>query len=257
MNTPRHPTERSVVKLKEGASTCILCHAKELCLASCLSQDSLAEFNDVVGHRAPMRRGECLYMAGDQIQSIFVLHSGSVKSYVNSMDGDVQITGFHFAGDIIGIHGIEDRVHTDTIEGLETSSVCEIRFKNIDELTNTFPGLQSRLMRFVFREMSHEQEMLMVLGQMSAERRVAHFLLDISQRMAERDLSPLKINLTMTRNDIGNYLGLAVETISRIFTRFQALNIIEVERRRIRICDMGLLEATYDNSFDPGKLEAG
>ena len=240
-------TSKKVVQLQKVTEVCKLCHAKELCMTSCLSEVDLKRFDDVIGHRAPMSRGERLFMAGDDIKCIFVLHSGSVKSYVESKDGDNQITGFHLPGDVIGIHGVEDKVHSDTVEALETSSVCEIRFTNLEDICHAFPNLHKQLMRCVFREMSHEQDMMLVLGKMSAERRLAYFLLDIAARFEAHGLSNKRLNLTMTRHDIANYLGLAVETVSRILTRFQNANIISVERRSIIIKEPQHLESIYNN----------
>lgn len=236
-----------IVELHRITKACDICHARDLCVASYLDEGDLERFDDIVGHRAPMVRGERLYLAGDDITSLFVLHSGSVKTYIESSDGDNQITGFHFPGDIIGIHGIENHVHTDTLETLETSSVCELSFSNFEDIRVVFPSLEKGLLRYVFREMSHEQLMLLVLGKMSAERRMAYFLLDISSRLEQHGLSPERINLTMTRHDIANYLGLAVETVSRILTRFQSVGIIDVDRRSITIKDQNSLADIYEN----------
>ncbi|MEM7359065.1 MAG: fumarate/nitrate reduction transcriptional regulator Fnr [Pseudomonadota bacterium] len=236
------------VKLQSVTSACQLCHARELCMASCLNENELERFDNIVGHRSPMERGERLFMAGEKIKSIYVLHSGSVKTYIESVNGDNQITGFHFPGDVIGIHGVENKVHTDTVEALETSSVCELRFDNLEAIVETFPSLQQELMRYVFREMNHEQEQLMVLGKLTADRRLAHFLLDISSRLKDHGLSESKFNLMMTRNDIANYLGLAIETVSRVLTRFQKQEIIEVDRRSVHIRDFSRLRAVYQDA---------
>ncbi len=232
----------------KAANTCKVCHARELCLSSCLNEDELNRFDDIIGDRASLNRGECLFMAGNKIKSLFILHSGSVKTYVESADGDMQITGFHFSGDIIGIHGIENSMHGDTVEALETSSVCELRFTSLDEITTVFPKLQDQLMQYIFREMCHEQTMMLVLGKMSADRRLAHFILDISARLSEHGLSATNINLTMTRHDIANYLGLAVETVSRLLTRFQKMGIITVQRRLLTIFDIDALQDIYDQN---------
>ncbi|MGK0292465.1 MAG: CRP/FNR family transcriptional regulator [Porticoccaceae bacterium] len=238
-----------VVKLHKVSNACHLCHAKDLCMASSLIGDDLERFADVVGHhKPPMQRGDRLFMAGDDIKSIFILHSGSVKSYIESSDGDNQITGFHLPGDVLGLHGIDGHVHTGTVEALETSSVCEIKSSSLDSIIEAFPKLQSKFLRLVLREMDHEQKMLLVLGKMTAERRIAHFLLDISSRLKEHGLSSERINLSMTRHDIANYLGLAVETVSRILTRFQRSGIIEVERRFILLKDHDRLDDTYNRA---------
>ena len=237
-----------IVKLHKVSNACDLCHAKDLCMASSLNGNNLEKFADVVGQRQPsMQRGERLFMAGDNIKSMFILHSGSVKSYIESPEGDNQITGFHLPGDVIGLHGLDRHVHTDTVEALETSSVCEIQFSNFDHIVEAFPKLRSKFLRLVLREMDHEQNMLLVLGKMTAERRMAHFLQDISSRLEEHGLSSERINLSMTRHDIANYLGLAVETVSRILTRFQRSGIIEVERRFILIKDHDQLSDTYNS----------
>jgi CRP/FNR family transcriptional regulator len=241
-------SQKKIVQLTEKTSACKLCHARELCMASCLSSEDFKRFDSIVGHRAPMEKAQRLFIAGDYLKSIFVLHSGSVKSYVESADGDNQITGFHLPGDIIGLNGVEHKVHGDTVEALETSSVCEIQFTDFEDIYASFPGLQKQLMRYIFRELSHEQTMLLVLGKLSAERRMAHFLLDISTRQSERGLSENRFNLTMTRHDIANYLGLAVETVSRILTRLQKANILNVERRSIEIKDVPYLERILNNA---------
>lgn len=241
-------THQTITVLKQPSKPCQVCHARDLCLSSCLNQSDLSRFNDIVGHHSPLSRGQRLFMAGDKIKSLFVLHSGSVKTYIESTDGDCQITGFHLPGDVIGIHGIEKQLHSDTVEALETSSVCELHFTNFDDIVTAFPSLQPHLMRHVFREMSHEQTMLLVLGKMSAERRLAYFLLNVSSRLSRRGLSAKMISLSMTRHDIANHLGLAVETVSRIFTRFQKAGIIKVQRRLLEITDPMVLQAIYQHS---------
>lgn len=240
--------KKNIIKLQEVDNTCRLCHAKDQCMTSRLSDDDLRHFKHIVCHHETIGRGERLFISGDNIQSLFILHSGSVKSYVESFGGDNQITGFHFPGDIIGIHGIENNVHTDTVEALETSSVCEFGFTNFMDIFQAFPNLHKQLMHYLLKEMSHEQELLLVLGKMSAQRRIAHFLLDITSRLKARGLSGERFNLTMTRHDIANYLGLAVETVSRILTRLQNANIIAVERRSITSLNHQKLKEIYDSS---------
>jgi len=241
-------TLKTIVTLNAATDACQLCHAKSVCFSSHLKTEDLHRFKDAVVHKTPIERGELLFMAGDNIKSVFVLHSGSVKAYLESEDGDNQITGFYLPGDVIGIHGIEKKCHTDTVEALETSSVCEIRFNNLDDIFDSFPALQKELLDFIFKEMNHDQEMMLVLGKMSADRRMAYFLLDTSKRMQEHGLSNSRINLTMTRHDIANYLGLAVETVSRILTRLQKSEIIHVDRRSVTIINRARLEKIYSCS---------
>jgi CRP/FNR family transcriptional regulator len=239
-----------VLNAKPATDACQMCHAKDICLSSHLEDQDLHRFKNALVHKTPMQRGELLFMAGDNIQSIFVLHSGSVKAYLESEDGDNQITGFYLPGDVIGIHGIESKRHTDTVEALETSSVCEIRFDNIEDIFDSFPALQKELLNFIFKEMNHDQEMMLVLGKMSADRRMAYFLLDVAKRLHQHGQSSSRINLTMTRHDIANYLGLAVETVSRILTRFQKSSVINVDRRSVTILDQTLLNNIYNGCSD-------
>lgn len=238
---------KNVVKLTQKTNACEQCHARELCMTSLFTSKELQTFDDVVGHRAPMRKGERLFLAGDDAKALYVLHSGSVKSYVESTDGDNQITGFHLPGDVIGLNGVDHKVHGETVESLETSSVCELRFSDYEEICKKIPSLQKQLLRYVLKELSHEQTLLLVLGKLTAERRIAYFLLDLSERMNERGLSGSRLNLTMTRHDIANYLGLAVETVSRILTRLQKAKILDVERRSIVIKDFDYLELILSN----------
>ncbi|MFT6408056.1 MAG: CRP/FNR family transcriptional regulator, partial [Arenicella sp.] len=182
-------THKHAISLKTVTDACDLCHAKDICVSSLLDPESLKHFKDIVHHKSPMERGERLFMAGDSIHSIFILHSGSVKSYLESNAGDNQITGFHLPGDVVGIHGLEKKCHADTVEALETSCVCEIRFSNFDEVGDTFPALQKKLARNILLQMDHDQEMMMILGKMSAERRVAYFLLDMAKRLKGHGLS--------------------------------------------------------------------
>lgn len=235
-----------IVQLKAVTDACQLCHAKDLCMSSHLNSEELQRFKNIVVHRAPMERGEHLYMAGEHIDSIYVLHSGSVKSYLESEDGESQITGFYLPGDVIGIHGLKNAIHNDSVDALETSSVCTLQLSNIEDISTAFPALQKQIMRFVFEELDHDQKMMMVLGKMSADRRMAYFLLDIAYRLKRQGLSGTRFNLSMTRHDIANYLGLAVETVSRILTRMQKSQIIEVERRSINILDHAKLEHIYN-----------
>ena len=222
---------------------CGICHVREICITSDPNGQKPDVFKPYVHHRPPLERGERLYVAGDRIHSIFVLHSGAVKCYIDSEDGHRQITNFCFPGDIFGIHGMENQVHSDTVEMLETSSVCEIKLKDLGKLDNNTNGTENRLLLSLFREMSHEQEMMLVLGKLSAQSRIAHFLLDLSRRMEKRGLSPTMLKLPMTRHDIANYLCLALETVSRNLTLLQASSAIAVEYRGIRICDRELLKS--------------
>ncbi|MCL4147489.1 UNVERIFIED_CONTAM: hypothetical protein GTU68_057614 [Idotea baltica] len=240
--------KNSTTPIRSINNACQVCHAKKICVSACLKEEELIKFDRIVNHQTPIHKGDRLFLAGENLNSIFVLHSGSVKTYIESSDGDNQITGFHMPGDVIGIHGLFNKIHTDTVEALETSSVCELKFSHYEDLAEEFPEVRTEIMQHIFREMTHEQEHLLILGKMSSERRIAYFLLDLSSRLSEHNLSPKRINLSMTRREVGNYLSLAVETVSRILTRFQTRGIIEIDRRSILIKDKQRLEMVFENN---------
>lgn len=233
-----------------NSQPCRACHTRGFCLMSGLHDRELENSARLVSRDRSIERGERLFMAGDPIKSIFILRSGALKSQINSLDGQSQITDFYLPGDIAGMYGIEGHVHTDSVEALQTSSICEIHFDHFEDLMTTGSSLKENFMLCIFRQMNHEQKMLLVLGKMSSDRRVAHFLLDLSSRMVKRKLSATKINLSMTRADIGNYLGLAIETVSRVLTRFRQLGIIQIERGSICILDMDALKLIFEKTTE-------
>jgi len=204
--------------------------------------------------RAPriLARGERLFIQGDKFYSIYLVRSGTFKSYIIDDTGDRQITGFHFAADILGLDGVQSGRHGLEIEALETSSVCVVPFCKLEQ---GFGQNQSGLYRYLIGAASgsayQQSYLLMLLGRLHAAQRLASFLLDISRKMGERGGSESEFHLTMPRYDIANYLGMAVETVSRLFKRFEKQNLIKVERRHLKIIDRdGLLDTlSSDHRF--------
>ncbi len=241
-------TPDDVVKFSDIQNTCMSCHAINYCFSTGLNDNELAMFDGAVKRQQPLQRGDSLYFAGNQFQSIYIVHSGSVKTYIESGDGEQQITGFHFPGDLTGTDGMENGKHTCTVEALETSSFCELYFHKFEDISQHIPMLKQQLARCMSSEINHERKMLLQLGKMNAERRLAHFLMDISARMQAHGFSRHSINLSMTRHDIANYLGLAIETVRRLLTRFQVLGVLKVERRCITIKDRQKLQGISDNT---------
>ncbi len=177
----------------------------------------------------------------------YVVHSGSVKTYVETASGEQQITGFHFPGALLGMDSIESEQHTYSVEALETSSICELKLPEFKQLTKTYPVLQQQLCKLMSHEIIHEQSMMLLLGKMSAERRLAYFLMDMSLSMQAHGLSANDFRLSMTRHDIANYLGLAIETVSRLLSYFQSMDMLDVARRNITILDRNILQSLIDN----------
>lgn len=185
-----------------------------------------------------MQREQFLYRAGDAFRSIYVVRSGSIKTYTTTKSGEQQITGFHLPGELVGLDGVSTDFYSCNAQSLEMTSICQVPFNRLEDLAASIPGLQHQLHRLMSKELLSDQEILLQLGKMSAEERLAAFLVNLSKRSAQRGYSPYEFNISMTRTDIGNYLGLAVETISRQFTHFQDMGLLEAARKHIHILDL-------------------
>ena len=229
------------VSLESIKLSCKNCSLSELCLPRGLSDADIAEFESIVSPKRPLSRGETLYRSGDNTQSLYAVKSGALKSVINTPDGEEQIVGFHMPGEIVGLDGIDDS-HSCSVVSLERSSVCELPLKEMDKLTAAIPSLNRELHAVMRREISQDQSMLLLLAQRTAENRLATFLLSISQRLGSRGFSETEFDLSMSRHDIANYLGLAAETVSRLIARFQDSGILKVTRRHVQIQDMDELK---------------
>jgi CRP/FNR family transcriptional regulator, anaerobic regulatory protein len=198
----------------------------------------LAFFADAAYTRKRVKRGEALYRAGEKFDSLYALRSGFFKSSVVLEDGRDQVTGFHMAGEIVGTGGIGTDRHTADLVALEDSEVCIIPYGRLEEA-----GLQRLLQRAMSRELVRDQGVMMVLGTMRADERLAAFLLNLSQRFVVLGFSACDFHLRMTRDEIGSYIGLSLETVSRLFSRFQEAGLITVQQKHIRILDIAGLKA--------------
>ena len=211
---------------------CATCNLREICLPCGLAGNDLARLDDVVYTRKRVKRGETLYRSGEEFSSLYAVRSGFFKSSVVLEDGRDQVTGFHMAGEIVGMDGIGTDKHAADVVALEDSEVCVIPYVRIEEA-----GLSRQLSKVMSRELVRDQGVMMLLGTMRAEERLAAFLLNLSQRFVARGYSPNEFHLRMTRDEIGSYLGLSLETVSRLFSRFQVENLISVQQKHIRILD--------------------
>ncbi len=183
-----------------------------------------------------------MYQVGEPAHSLYAVHSGCLKTCVPAPDGHEQILGFHLPGEVVGLDGLDHGNHQCTAITMETAHVCELPLMQLERLCQRLPRLPHRLLQLIGREMASAHAMLLLLGKRSAEARLATFLLNLSARLARRGFSPREFNLTMPRDDIANYLGLARETVSRILTHFQLDGLVRVERKRIVIHDRRRLE---------------
>ena len=215
--------------------SCGQCNLNELCFPHGMNSEDMCKLDSLVEQRKPMQKNDHLYRESDSAHAIYAVRSGSVKTLVESPNGDEQIVGFHLPGELLGLDGFMDGSHTCTAISLETTSVCAIPMAKLESLCGTIPGLQHQMWRIMGKEVTEEHKMLLMLGKMSAEEKIATFLLSISRRMGERHWKTTEFVLSMPRQDIANYLGLAVETVSRLFAQYQEAGIIKVDRRRISI----------------------
>jgi len=230
-----------VVELDRVRSACKQCSLMRLCLPMHIGSSDLLILDGIIQRRRPVRRGEHLFHAGDRFDAVYAVRSGALKTYTATEDGQEQVTGFHLPGELVAMDAIGPGTHPTSAKALETTSVCEIPFSRLEELANRIPDLQHHLFRLLSNEIHSDHEMLLTLGKMHAEGRLAGFLLSLSSRFRQRGYSATEFLLPMSRNDIGNYLGLAVETVSRLFTRFQEEGVLSADRKHIRLHDMDRL----------------
>jgi CRP/FNR family transcriptional regulator len=221
--------------------SCSNCSLAELCLPHGLTETELDQLEKIVKRKPPMQPGQHLYRSGDPSFSLYAVRSGTLKSYYTTDDGDEQVLGFTLPGEMVGFDGLSDGHYTSNSVVLETSCVCSLPYERLEEMCHTTPGLHKQIMRVVGREITLDHQMLLLLGKRSAEERLATFLVSLSKRYHARGLSATEFNLPMSRQDIGNYLGLAIETVSRLFAHFQEQNLLTVNRRQVFLHDLDRL----------------
>jgi CRP/FNR family transcriptional regulator len=221
--------------------SCSSCRLAPLCLPIALESSDIDKLDDIVQRGRPLRKGEHLYREGQPFTSVFAVRAGALKAYSITDSGSEQVTGFYFPGEILGMDGISKNQHASSAKALETSAICEIPFERLGELSARIPSLQRHFFQLMSQEIAEDQQLITMLSKNSAEQRVAALLLSISTRNARRKLSATAFRLPMSRTDIGNYLGLTVETVSRVFSRFQRLGLLTVDSKEIAIPDIALL----------------
>ncbi len=231
---------RTVVALPGGAARSVVEGAGAVADAGAGMEPLLARAG---GTRRRVRRGEYLYRLGAQFHALFAIRAGSFKAVLLSEDGREQVTGFHISGEVIGLDGIGSDTYAGDAVALEDSEVTEIPFEQLDALAAREPALQRALFRMLADEIQRERSLMLVLGSMRAEERLAAFLINLSQRMRARGFSAHRFLLRMTREEIGSLLGLKLETVSRILSRFQDEGLIRVRNREIEIVSMPALRS--------------
>ena len=235
---PHPPPVVSWLRRPSPKPACSTCHQRELCLPGGLSHDEVESLDQLVSVRKTIRRGEFLFRAGDRFASLYAIRSGFFKTRVITDDGRDQVTGFQMAGELLGIDGIAADRHDCDAVALEDSEVCVIPYARMEALSHKFEVLQHHFFRVMSREIVHDHGVMLLLGSMCAEERIASFLLNLSQRFTARGYSAFEFILRMTREEIGSYLGLKLETVSRTFSKFQDEGLISVQLKHIQIANI-------------------
>jgi len=226
---------------------CSNCNLRELCMPVGLSDQDLIKLDELVATRRKVKRGDTLFNNGDKFTSLFAIRTGFFKTALATEDGRDQVTGFQMAGEIIGLDGIVHDRHTCDAIALEDAEVCVMPFDRIEELSREVTALQSHVHKIMSREIVREHGVMLLLGSMRAEERVAAFLLNLVQRLHARGFSQSELVLRMTREEIGSYLGLKLETVSRTFSKFVEEGIVEVKQRHVRILNTQSLQNLVNN----------
>ena len=237
------PPAGAVASLKTQCSTC---HLKELCLPCGLNEPEVERLDDLMFARRRIGMGEALYHEGDKFQFIYAVRSGTFKSSLTLADGREQVSGFHLAGELMGLDGLASGAHASAATALEDTEVCAIPYAHLSQLSADSANMQMVMAKLMSREIVREHSLMMLLGSMNAEERLAAFLLNLSQRMKARGYSAREFHLRMSRAEIGSYLGMKLETVSRTFSAFQAQRVLEVDKKHIRIIDLEALQRAFE-----------
>ncbi|HSH88816.1 MAG TPA: fumarate/nitrate reduction transcriptional regulator Fnr [Ramlibacter sp.] len=225
---------------------CSNCNLRELCLPVGLTPEDLGRIDEIVSTRRKVKRGSSLFRSGDPFEALYAIRTGFFKTCVGVDQGRDQVTGFQMAGEIMGLDGIVNDHHTCNAIALEDAEVCVMPFERLGELSREVNALQSHVHRVLSREIVREHGVMLLLGTMHAEERLAAFLLNLVQRLHARGFSRSELVLRMTREEIGSYLGLKLETISRTFSKFDEEGIVQVRQRHLRILDAAALQRIVD-----------
>jgi CRP/FNR family transcriptional regulator len=227
-------------------SVCSNCHLKELCLPCGMEHTDITRLDSMMFSRRRIKAGTNLYREGDSFQFIYAVRSGTFKTGLELADGREQVSGFYLGGELMGLDGLAQGKHASSATALEDAEICAIPYTHLAEISAAYPGMQHVVNRLMSREIVREHSLMLLLGSMNAEQRLAAFLLNFSQRLKARGYSAGEFHLRMSRAEIGSYLGMTLETVSRTFSAFQNQGLLHVDKRHIRIGDMDGLTRALD-----------
>lgn len=242
--TSRRPVaRRASAPASEPHVACRNCSLFQLCLPVGIGEADLELLERILKRRKLLRRGAHLFRPGDPFRAVLAVRSGSIKTYAPGRGAATQVVGFHLPGELLGLDAIDAGVHRFGARALESASLCELPFDRLEALGGRVPSVQRQLLRIMSKQILHDQALRVLLGARRAEERLAAFLVNLSQRFQRRGFSTAEFNLSMSRRDIGEYLGLAKETVCRLFARLERDRLIAVRRKHVRILDPARLAA--------------
>lgn len=239
---------RPVLQEVRSGAHCDTCQMQKMCLPIGFEPEVLGQFDRLIGKRIKYKKGETLYRPGEKFTQLFAIRLGSCKTVLLSEDGRDQVSGYHMAGDVIGSDGIGTDHHDCQAVALEDMEVCALPFPRVEELAHDNPRVMRNMNRMLAREISRERQVMLMLGTMRADQRLAAFLLDLAARYHARGYSASEFVLRMTRDEIGSYLGLKLETVSRLLSRMHREGLIQVQGRVIKLLDSAELKRLVDTS---------
>jgi CRP/FNR family transcriptional regulator len=237
--------------IKKSAVACHNCSLSELCLPRGLNRDELDLLESAINKTVKIKKRDYLFHRDDSQVAIYAVKSGAIKTALSTPDGEEQILGFYLPGDLLGFDAFARNRHTCDAQALDDTLVCELNMDSFQELCGKIASMRGQMLRQIGSEIEREHMLLLTLGQMRTEERLATFLSSLSERNRERGFSVSEFYLPMARHDLANYLGMAVETLSRMFSRLQEENIIAVQHRLIKIQDMERLKQLAHHTCRP------
>jgi CRP/FNR family transcriptional regulator len=253
--TPIRPQPKPLFSRRTDARkpevTCAKCNLRETCLSGGVPAEDLERVENIVYARRRIRRGECLFNDGDEFRSVYAVRSGFFKTSLVDSDGREQVTGFFMGGELLGMDGLGSGRYKNSAIALEDSNVCVMPYSLIEEIAQEVPSLQRRLHSVLAREIVRGHGVMMLLGSMGAQERLATFLINLSKRFVRRGYSGSRFVLRMTREEIGSYLGLTLETVSRVFAAFHKGGLVDVQQKQVSIVDIKGLERVLGRSESP------
>jgi CRP/FNR family transcriptional regulator len=236
------PAQSRMPMPQKFSVNCSSCNLRELCIPGGLGAEHLARVENLVYARRRVKRGESLYRAGSPFNAAYAIRSGFFKTGLIDDEGREQVTGFFMGGEILGLDGLGTGAYHGSAIALEDSDVCILPYSLIEEMSREIPALQRHLNAVLAREIVRDHGVMMLLGSMRAEQRLATFLINLSRRFVRRGYSSSDFHLRMTREEIGSYLGLKLETVSRLFSAFQKDGLLDIDQKHVRILDIRGLE---------------